>query len=276
MTKTYYALLGIEPSAEPEAIKRAFRREIARYHPDKVQHLGPEFQEIASSRAAELTEAYRVLMDEDARRRYDQEGHEGRAGRSAPAAADPQAAGSHAAARRAPSAAEPEPAPEGRPDARVDQARASTFELVRKAALRMLRETVYAVAAGATELPARGFDAAYVVKGKRALFGRKEPIIRLLAKFVPLVDAAAVVQVWPLAVLATPQDQSGCVLLLGAGIVESNELATAVTAQRRKTRAAAPLIVPVDVRDWDALLPPETPDTVRSILQSLKAGKGQF
>ena len=40
-----------------EVILATPRREIARYHPDKVQHLGPEFQEIAATRAAELTEA---------------------------------------------------------------------------------------------------------------------------------------------------------------------------------------------------------------------------
>jgi DnaJ-class molecular chaperone len=69
--KTYYDLLGLQPSADADEVKRAFRREIARYHPDKVQHLGPEFQEIAASRAAELTEAYRILMDAEARQSYD-------------------------------------------------------------------------------------------------------------------------------------------------------------------------------------------------------------
>src|SRR5918996_1662926 len=62
--------MGVAPSATPEEIKHAFRREIARYHPDKVQHLGPEIQEIAAARAAELTEAYRILTNPPARQSY--------------------------------------------------------------------------------------------------------------------------------------------------------------------------------------------------------------
>ena len=55
--KTHYEILGLESSADADAIKKAFRREIARYHPDKVIHLGAEFQEMAATRAAELTVA---------------------------------------------------------------------------------------------------------------------------------------------------------------------------------------------------------------------------
>ncbi len=50
----YYDLLGVPPTASQEEVKRAFRQQIARYHPDKVQHLGKEFQAMAANRAADL------------------------------------------------------------------------------------------------------------------------------------------------------------------------------------------------------------------------------
>src|SRR5207247_2331834 len=59
------------PTSSADEVKRAFRQQIARYHPDKVQHLGREFQEMAADRAAELTEAYRILSDEGRRKEYD-------------------------------------------------------------------------------------------------------------------------------------------------------------------------------------------------------------
>ena len=68
---TYYDILGVAPTASADEIKSAFRREIARYHPDKVQHLGQEFQEIAADKAAGLTQAYKTLSDESARVDYD-------------------------------------------------------------------------------------------------------------------------------------------------------------------------------------------------------------
>ena len=49
---SYYEMLDVVPTAPADEIKRAFRREIAKYHPDKVQHLGREFQEIAAAKAA--------------------------------------------------------------------------------------------------------------------------------------------------------------------------------------------------------------------------------
>jgi curved DNA-binding protein CbpA len=69
--KNYYELLEIAPTAPADEVKKAFRLQIARYHPDKVQHLGKEFQNMAAHRAAELTEAYRILSDEGRRAEYD-------------------------------------------------------------------------------------------------------------------------------------------------------------------------------------------------------------
>ncbi|HVZ20262.1 MAG TPA: DnaJ domain-containing protein, partial [Vicinamibacterales bacterium] len=85
--KTHYELLAIDAAAPPDEIKKAFRREIAKYHPDKVQHLGREFQEMAAGLAADLTEAYRVLMDPALRAKYDDEL---RAPQARPAAAPPR------------------------------------------------------------------------------------------------------------------------------------------------------------------------------------------
>src|SRR5687767_15907393 len=65
-------MLDVVPTASADEIKRAFRREIAKYHPDKVQHLGQEFQEIAASKAAELTQAYKTLSDDNRRAEYDE------------------------------------------------------------------------------------------------------------------------------------------------------------------------------------------------------------
>ena len=53
--KNYYQILEIAPTAPADEVKRAFRVQIARYHPDKVQHLGKEFQAMAADRATELT-----------------------------------------------------------------------------------------------------------------------------------------------------------------------------------------------------------------------------
>src|SRR6185503_11531570 len=66
-------MLSVARDAPADEIKKAFRREIARYHPDKVQHLGQEFQEMASGIAADLTEAYRILMDPAMRAKYNED-----------------------------------------------------------------------------------------------------------------------------------------------------------------------------------------------------------
>jgi curved DNA-binding protein CbpA len=59
--KNCYELLEVASTASALGIKQAFRRVIAKYHPDKVQHLGVELQRIAAVRAAEITQAYRQL-----------------------------------------------------------------------------------------------------------------------------------------------------------------------------------------------------------------------
>ena len=56
-----YDVLGISRSASPDEIKGAYKELANRYHPDKVTHLGEEFQQMAEERFKEIQEAYQEL-----------------------------------------------------------------------------------------------------------------------------------------------------------------------------------------------------------------------
>lgn len=56
-----YTILGIAPGTSREEIKTAYRRLAAQYHPDKVQHLGKDFQKMAEERFKEIQQAYDEL-----------------------------------------------------------------------------------------------------------------------------------------------------------------------------------------------------------------------
>ena len=267
--KTYYDLLSVEVTAPPDEVKRAFRREIARYHPDKVQHLGPEFQEIAASRAAALTEAYRILMDAELRRNYDESIADGTA---VPIVVGPEPAAAPPVTPRP----QPRPAapadPEPPPDRRFQRERASTTDFLRKAVVAKVRDV--AIALGGESVPVAGMDAAFTIKGRKGLFRKAEPAVRLLLRVVPLADASAVDEAWAPAIRASAQkEEIVCLLLLGNGLASARDLSSAVSEQRRKTRQNGPVVVPVDMRDWEALFPPETPMIVRSLLDRLRQGE---
>jgi hypothetical protein len=273
--KTYYELLGVGPATPADDIKRAFRREIARYHPDKVQHLGPEFQEIAATRAAELTEAYRILMDPAERQKYDESLGAGAVQRPAPAGSGrPSSSQPPRYSEAAPAAAHTagSPSPEAAPET-LRQTRTIVTDVVKKATLARLRDAVQAAAEPARPLTVTGFDAAYATKAKTGLFRKGDPAVRLLARIVPVVDRGALEEAWPLALRAGEPGTTLCLLLMGATVAPSKELSAAVADLRRKSRHSGPVLVPVDFRDWEALFPPETPDVVRSLIQRLKQEK---
>jgi hypothetical protein len=58
--KRYYDLLGVTEQSSAEMIKSRYRELIAQYHPDKVQHLGKEFEALAEERTRAIIEAYRL------------------------------------------------------------------------------------------------------------------------------------------------------------------------------------------------------------------------
>ncbi len=53
-----YHVLGIEPAASDEDVKKAYRQMAIRYHPDKVAHMGEEYQKGAKEKFQKVQEAY--------------------------------------------------------------------------------------------------------------------------------------------------------------------------------------------------------------------------
>ena len=56
-----YRILGIDRSASAVEIKQAYRELARKYHPDKLEHLGDEFKELAEIRFKEIQKAYQEL-----------------------------------------------------------------------------------------------------------------------------------------------------------------------------------------------------------------------
>jgi len=70
----YYDLLGVSRDADPETLKRAYRRMARQYHPDVNKDPGAE------DKFKEIGRAYGVLSDPQTRSRYDQFGEAGLGG----------------------------------------------------------------------------------------------------------------------------------------------------------------------------------------------------
>ncbi len=60
--KTPYEILGIDKNATKKEIHSAYRKLVKQYHPDRVAHLGKEFQDLANKKFIEIQDAYNNLM----------------------------------------------------------------------------------------------------------------------------------------------------------------------------------------------------------------------
>ncbi len=70
--RDYYEVLGLDRSATDDQIKKAYRQQAKKYHPD----LNPG-DKVAEEKFKEVNEAYEVLSDSDKKSKYDQFGHAG-------------------------------------------------------------------------------------------------------------------------------------------------------------------------------------------------------
>jgi DnaJ-domain-containing protein 1 len=62
--RSWWETLNIDQNASPEQIKSAFRKEISKYHPDRVEGLGIELRELADRKAKEVNRAYTLAKEQ--------------------------------------------------------------------------------------------------------------------------------------------------------------------------------------------------------------------
>jgi DnaJ like chaperone protein len=56
-----YKILEIDNTVSDEEVKKAYRRMAMKFHPDKVHHLGPEYQKDAQEKFRKINEAYEEI-----------------------------------------------------------------------------------------------------------------------------------------------------------------------------------------------------------------------
>lgn len=59
-----YSILEVNRGEDLEEIRSRYKEKLLQYHPDRVQHLGKEFQDMAERRTKEITEAYQRILKE--------------------------------------------------------------------------------------------------------------------------------------------------------------------------------------------------------------------
>jgi len=63
-TTSAYKILKISPEVSDVEAKKAYRRMASKFHPDKVHHLGEDFQKMAEEKFKKVNEAYQQIKSE--------------------------------------------------------------------------------------------------------------------------------------------------------------------------------------------------------------------
>ncbi len=63
-TNSAYAVLEVDAKASNDEVKKAYRRMVVKHHPDKVAHLGEQFQKDAAEKFRKVQEAYDRIREE--------------------------------------------------------------------------------------------------------------------------------------------------------------------------------------------------------------------
>jgi DnaJ-domain-containing protein 1 len=60
---TWYDILQVPANAAAAEIRDAYKHQISKYHPDKVDNLGQELRDLAAQKSQDITAAYREGMN---------------------------------------------------------------------------------------------------------------------------------------------------------------------------------------------------------------------
>ena len=121
------------------------------------------------------------------------------------------------------------------------------------------------------EVPLQGFEVTCIPKP--SFWSLKLPP-RVLGRFVPHVDGAALNETWSLAVRMKKDNQRDlCVFVMGPAMAPPGELAVAIADQRKKPMPAGGklVMVPVSTKNWSAHVPTDAPQVVKSLISRLKS-----
>lgn len=89
-SESFYDLLGVSPDADPDELKRAYKRQSLLTHPDKLAQRGQAATERDRDRFTRMRHAFEVLSDPRRRETYDAIGERGMRWVEEPLSVDPQ------------------------------------------------------------------------------------------------------------------------------------------------------------------------------------------